>query len=70
VNHGDRRKDLRRGQVRGVLEGRLGVPVPLSYCSVPVSLVRTISIAQADNRLYSSSLPSWNFWSARSLLGS
>jgi hypothetical protein len=53
-----------------VLDERLGVPEPLddealgliflevSYCSVPGSAVRTISMASADKRLNSSTLPS------------
>ena len=76
MNHGDYREDRRRyvGEVRRVLHGRLGVSVPLDddalglivievgvVLSVPVSLVVfTISMAWADERLYSSSLPSWN----------
>ena len=64
---------LQTPDVRGVLDERLGVLVPLEddalvlvvieielYCSVPVSLVRTISMHRADKRLNSSSLPSSN----------
>src|SRR5215204_4897480 len=32
----------------------------MSYCSVPLSLVRTISMHCSDKRLKSSTLPSWN----------
>ena len=47
----------------------------VSYCSVPGSWLRTISMHTADRRLNSSSLPSWNLnrttlWSSLVVLSS